>query len=319
MRQLHLIVPGLAAWRASLHHDRVTLPALEKLLARGTPTHGETSLAESLCHAYGIPAQQDTPLAPLCAAWDGLAVGNTPWLRADPVHLQIGMRGMTLHTAAHIGLPASDATALAASLAPLFAEIGWQLHAPHPQRWYARLPHGLDLATTPLDFVATRHINTALPTGGSAAAVMQLLNQVQMALHDHPINQAREMRGEKPVNSLWLWGGGTLPEVPRRWSRVYADQAEAQALAAHTGSPAAPCPARLLDLPHSHDALVILPEWPPHATPDETAQLDHLWFAPLLSHLRLGRIRRASLILAGAEGVSTQLRAWDALKFWKKV
>ena len=35
MRELHLIVPGLAAWRDSPHSEQTPMPGLERLLARG--------------------------------------------------------------------------------------------------------------------------------------------------------------------------------------------------------------------------------------------------------------------------------------------
>jgi hypothetical protein len=35
---------------------------------------------------------------------------------------------------------------------------------------------------------------------------------VQVILHQHPVNAERRARGLPPVNSLWLWGGGPLPQ-----------------------------------------------------------------------------------------------------------
>jgi hypothetical protein len=35
----------------------------------------------------------------------------------------------------------------------------------------------------------------------------KLINEMQMFLHQHPINQQREQQGLTPVNSLWCWGG----------------------------------------------------------------------------------------------------------------
>ncbi|MDH3220822.1 MAG: hypothetical protein OEN02_04115 [Gammaproteobacteria bacterium] len=44
----------------------------------------------------------------------------------------------------------------------------------------------------------------------------KLLNEMQMFLHQHPLNQGRVARGLRPINSLWCWGGGTqLPVVAR--------------------------------------------------------------------------------------------------------
>ena len=40
-----------------------------------------------------------------------------------------------------------------------------------------------------------------------------LLSEIQMALYEHEVNTSRVAAGIPEVNSLWLWGGGTAPEV----------------------------------------------------------------------------------------------------------
>ena len=41
----------------------------------------------------------------------------------------------------------------------------------------------------------------------------RLLSEIQMALYEHEVNTNRVAAGLPEVNSLWLWGGGTAPEV----------------------------------------------------------------------------------------------------------
>jgi len=318
MRELHLIVPGLAAWRDSPRSEEAAMPGLERLLARGRVLGGETSLADSLCHSFGVARQQDSPLAPVTATYDGVNANVGYWLRADPVHLQVGMRGMTLLDAEHVGLSMAESEALAAALDPLFREAGWHLLAPEPGRWYAHPSRPINLQTTPLDRVATRHVNSALPVGQSAATVMQLVNDAQILLNDHPVNQAREQRGQAPINSLWLWGGGAMPKIGRRFQQVLAGQTEALALALLSGSTSAPCPARLRDAGRADSTLLVLPEFPAHATAADAARLEEEWFMPLLHGLRSGRIRRATLTLSGPEGGSLTIGTVAAWKFWKK-
>ncbi len=318
MRELVLIAPGLAARRASPHHTRLALPALDRLLTLGASTEAAASTADALCRGFAVARQQDAPLAPLGAARDGLQADEGYWLRADPVHLQVGMRGLTLLSAAHIGIAAAESHALAAALAPIFAAAGWQFHAPQPDRWYVRLATPPRLATTPLDQVATRHVNAALPAGPDAAAIMQIVNEAQMLLHAHPTNLAREARGQPAVNSLWLWGGGEMPEIRRRWRRVHAADADAHALAARAGADALPCPPRLAALPRAEDAIVVLPECPPDANAEDLARLEADWFRPLLRALRLGRIRRLALALPGPDGACVELGWRSAWKFAKR-
>ena len=49
-------------------------------------------------------------------------------------------------------------------------------------------------------------------TGADYTSVVRmLLNEVQVLLHQHPLNAARQTRGLPPVNSVWFWGAGRLP------------------------------------------------------------------------------------------------------------
>lgn len=317
MRELHLIVPGLAAWLDSPHSETITLPGLARLRVRGRNIDGRTGLTDQLCQAFRVARQQDQPLAPICAEYDGVDVGHDYWLRADPVHLHVGMRGMTLLDSRHIGLTEDEAQALAASLTPTFTEANYRLHAAQPDRWYISPSHAIRLTTTPLDQVSTRLMNSSLPTGQSAPQLMRLLNDVQVMLHDHPVNQAREARGLHPVNSLWVWGGGERPAAQSPYHQVLAGQTEALALAACTHTGSGPCPQRLRDLPRVESALVVLPEFPAHSESAEALRLDNDWFLPLLRALRLGRIRQATLALTGQEGYTRKLNTLDAWKIWK--
>lgn len=318
MRELQLIVPGLAAWRDSPHSEPVPMPGLQRILARGKWHAGEASLANALCLAFGIPHQQDSPLAPITARHDGINTDVGYWLRADPVHLQIHMRGTSLLDAYQVGLGAEESSALASSLMPLFRDAGWHLLAPTATRWYAHPAHALNLHTTPLDEAASRHINSALPTGPDAPQVMRLINDTQIILHAHPVNKAREARGLAPINSLWLWGGGLLAKPARGFQHVLADQVEALALARFTASPHAPGPARLADVPRAASSLVVLHEFPADADATAARRLDTDWFQPLLQALRLGHVRHVTLTLTGPEGGCVRLSWTDAWRFWRK-
>ena len=51
-----------------------------------------------------------------------------------------------------------------------------------------------------------------MPLGPAAETHHRLLSEVQMALHEHSVNTAREVHGLQPINSIWLWGGGRAPD-----------------------------------------------------------------------------------------------------------
>ena len=74
-----------------------------------------------------------------------------------------------------------------------------------------------------------------------------------MFLHDHPVNEARQRRGELPINGLWFWGGGQRGMAPLRLpaKRLYGDDSLARGLAQASGesehAPGLPVDRALLD------------------------------------------------------------------------
>jgi hypothetical protein len=96
-------------------------------------------------------------------------------------------------------------------VAPLFTEYGWQFEALRPDRWYLRLPQPEQVTFTALGRVEGKYFGPALPAGVDGSRWRALLNEIQMLLHDCPINQERENRGLPLANSLWFWGAGEAP------------------------------------------------------------------------------------------------------------
>ncbi|MDJ0919248.1 MAG: hypothetical protein QNJ05_15925 [Woeseiaceae bacterium] len=49
-----------------------------------------------------------------------------------------------------------------------------------------------------------------LAEGEGVEVTRRLQSEIEMALHDHPVNLRRQADRLQPVNALWLWGGGAL-------------------------------------------------------------------------------------------------------------
>jgi hypothetical protein len=141
-----------------------------------------------------------------------------------------------------------------------------------------------------------------------------LLTEIQMLLHSHPVNAAREARGEPAVNSLWFWGAGRLPgKTQSRWKSVTGEEPLALGLARLAGAAAHGLPASasawLEQPPHDGRHLVIL---------DPVAEaLERDWFAPLAAALRAGRIGMLSLHVPDA-GFSVETVRGDLRRFWRR-
>ena len=321
---MQLIIPYLFPPQRLLDAaaDGLRLPALETLLARGAmsvcPALG---VEAAVCTALGIDAVADHPVAPITLLADGGDPGTQYWLRADPVHLRVMRDRIVLADSSVLDLSQREADELCADIArhfgAAFSPVAW-----HAQRWYLPFAAPLRLATTPLSIATGRDIDPLLPDGADAMHYRTLLNELQMLLFDHPLNQARAARGELAVNSLWLWGGGVLPARPENAWTVYADDAEVRALARFgTADVHAGAGEFSADLLREH-TLIVLDQLraggqygDAHGWREAIAGLERDWFAPLLAALRhAGSVR----LLDPVHGQALTVARADLWKVWRR-
>lgn len=315
---LNFVVPALLQTDDYLDLlGEARLPGLDMLLARGRrETLGCASLEELLCQEQGIVRQQDWPIAPITLANAGGQPGKDYWLRADPVHLRIERDRLIL---TEIPAPAPDeAKMLCDALTAHFGD-NFSPHPLRPDAWVVRTTQIPDITTTPLSLVAGQHIDPLLPAGGDAQHWRTLLNEVQMLLFHHPVNQAREQRGKPVINSVWIWGGGGLPEVTEKSRRVIlCDHADWLGLAEYSGADARTLPDKWSSQVPG-DALIILDE--PHRRVRQgdfngwlttMQKFENNWVQPLLAS---GRTFRIDDPLQGSSLLWRSAYRW---KFWRR-
>jgi hypothetical protein len=306
------------------------LPAAELLLARGRCTSGPSQSPEAWLHdAFGL--EEDAPLA--AGALTLLAAGGEPaahcWTRADPVHLRLMRDRLVLVPPQALRIARDEAEALCTALNAHFGER-LALQALDERRWVARLPAAIEVATQAPLALAGCDVAGALPSNAASPA-HRLLNEAQMVLHSLAVNEAREARGEPPVNSLWLWGAGAAPQIAApRWQSVSAVEPLALGLARAAGIRAradtANADAWLERVPENGRHLAVLDGLRvPLALSeageyqDALARLEHDWFAPLLARLRQGRIGMLTLhVPDAAECVAYETIRGDLRRFWRR-
>jgi hypothetical protein len=223
---MHLVVPyAAAAGEAGASAlQGLRLPHLEQLLARLTPAATEASDAQTLNlpHEHLLAACRGwrgedgkLPFAAWSARADGLPTADAQlgWGLLTPSHWQVGSEQVLLLDPAQLHLDEDESRALLQTLRPLFEPEGWALHWGAPLRWYATHPSLRDLATASLDRVVGHAIDPWLPDRQAGRLLRRLQSEAQMLLFTHPINAAREQRGELVVNSFWLSGTGQTQSV----------------------------------------------------------------------------------------------------------
>ena len=323
--ELVLLAPGLLGPAAAGTGDPeatqalvagLDLDGLDRLLARAghsVEKPADQSLEALAFRSFGHaapPAGADWPVAALTALVDACAdQGCGIRLRADPVHLRADIDDLVLFDASDIDLSPDEAVALARTVNDALGPHGPRIDAAHPHRWYVAPDAPARIATTPLSRAAGARVSGALPRGPDAARWHRWMNEVQMALHECPVNVERERRGAAPVNSVWVWGAGSLPpagDAPAPFARVWTDDALLRGLARHSGVEGGPRPAGAQEwragdpLPGVHlaafdDLYPAVRRADIDAWRAGLARLSRSWAQPLLDALDSGAVARVSI------------------------
>jgi hypothetical protein len=330
----HLLIPGLfppfrPETRKALRD--LSLPALTTLLARSNQkTLPDDSMDAWLCRSFGVEKQRDWPIAALTLLANGGNPGSDFWLMADPVHLQLQRDRLVLADAGNLEITQEEANSLTTALNEHFADEGLSFFPTQPEHWHLRLAHPpAHLKTHSLETAIGRNIRNILPSGPDGVRWHSILNETQMLLHRHPVNEAREERGLLTVNSIWPWGGGTRPaKLSTHFVQTWTDNALTRGLAIATDTPCASVPETAVEWLHasqskSHQLLVLdsLHTFALHGDfqhwRETLLRLEKDWFGPLRQALSRDKISRLTLyVFDSGQTRSFSVSRADLWKIW---
>jgi hypothetical protein len=212
-RVLRIAWPGLAdsVLRLAGRGENVRLPAAEWLIARGrSRSAGKSGWRDWALDGaqLGDDVLERFPAGPCAIAAVSGSVPPGTWARADPVHLLTAIDHLQLAAPVPLPLDTAESAALLATLNDHLAGTGFALHAGADGGWLCECPAGLEFAAVEPSQAVGGNLRELLPTGRDASRVRALVNELQMVLHEHPVNEQRAARGLPAVNSVWLWGVG---------------------------------------------------------------------------------------------------------------
>lgn len=193
-----------------------------------------------------VLAPEGWPVAALTRSVDAGDAGEHAWLRADPACFRAETGSVRLLACGDVGQGRREAEALAASLAPLFGDEGYELSAPHPHRWYLRpFAHnataGLPVLPSPERAVGG-DLFELWPEDDLHRRWRRIFSEAQILLAQHPVGHARARSSRPAINGLWFWGAGQLPDQVRAdaLAAVVSDDPLLRGLATAAGIALAP-------------------------------------------------------------------------------
>lgn len=279
-------------------------------LEDGLMKHGSPPIASALMTAMHVAPQPGT------------------WFVLQPVHIHIARDHLVLTDPRQLALSEEESRILFDIAAPLFAEAGKRLLYGDAATWFVEAEDWRELETSSPDAASGHNIDIWMPKGERGRDWRKVQNDVQMHWFNHAVNEAREARREKPVNSVWLWGGpsGASHEKTPHYDKAFNLSGTMQAFRAlvPAHADAGDVPALLSSAAGRNmlllDALLepaLANDWAGWLT--NMKHLDENWFSPLLQALKSGKIDRVSLIATHDSRISRFTATRSSLrKFWVK-
>ncbi|MFM7459641.1 MAG: hypothetical protein ACKO15_02210 [Burkholderiales bacterium] len=287
-------------------------PVIDALLYRSRVLVAQPAALEAaLLHAFGLPPTAG--VAPLTRLADAGSPAGQAWLRADPVHLAISRDNAQLFDSHVINPTAEEMAAIAASVNSHFVNQGIKVEFPDPARGYIATDLSNLPQSTPLWQMAGANVFDNLPLSKTRTNWRAVSNEIQMLLHEHPVNQIRAANAIPVINGLWIWGGGSVETIlcasdpavePPRFTHVFARLALARGLAMAKGLALATLPPRFdaglmqqSSLVVVHTATREIRAQSREIWPAEVAAIERDWVAPAAAALNAGELDALTLLI----------------------
>lgn len=192
---------------------RIRDPALLRWLSRGQLSVAPRSVETLLTVTGQVNVRQPGQSLAALRYWGQRGEPPAGWLAAaDPVHLETRLRDLRVRAFLPEQVSATEVQSICRDFAMTWgADSSYQFVAEGSFLYVTGEP---PFATpTVCAHNAEGHVPDAFKVPGSATAVLNhLLGEVQMFLHEHPVNQQRAAAGLPAINSLWIWGAGRAPQ-----------------------------------------------------------------------------------------------------------
>lgn len=315
---LTLIAPGIGpALRQAIAERGARWPQLARLGGRGSvhtllPPHaGLRTWQVALLDALSLPEHARYPSAAVMRTGDTGEPARGFWLQLQPMHFVAGLDRLTavvLHGANDV--TRAELVELEPTIGAHLRTAGMHLVTTAHDGWLVQSEHALDVQTSTPDSAATSPLQQAMPQGRDAPALRRLMTELQMLLHEHPVNAERSRRGVPEINAVWFHGGGELSGLQRcSLPQAFGDDLYLRGIYRFNELEvtAAPPDARTMLARLQSRAVAVV-------AANDVDALEAAWIAPLAGALATGAIARLDIVL---DCWRISVARHSLLKFWR--
>jgi hypothetical protein len=251
------------------------------------------------------------PSAVTSALGAGLEIGSNDWLHAEAIHLAAGLNDVTLvPLLGELAMSTEERAAIAPTLSQHLSESKIGFHLTRANEWLIESQDAWKVRTVATEFAINHDWNAALPQGEDAGQIRRLMTEMQMLLHDHPVNQRRAARGIPTVNSLWFWGNGRVEREskPQRVTCVGDDEYLRGLCELHGWQVLAPTTLRdaIVDV-EDRDAAVCVIDC-------DMDVFESQWLSAAIAELKRGAVDRLNVVL---DAWNLSIDRWQLRRFWR--
>lgn len=248
---------------------------------------------------------------------------DVPAVLASPVWQQMGLHSAGIVGGEYIGIGRDEAEQFCRDLSEFYRDDGWHFVSVRPDLWLVVMPEIQDWQVRPVLDVCGQTDASEHAAGRDGGQWLARQTEIQMWLHQHPLNNLRTRNKQPAVNGLWLWhdlaGSG-------QHAALFTDSPWAQfasGIRADAPHDWRACET-LMQETGADDAVVFLDDL---AATRQTADVfayrgiledwEQRWFAPLWQAVCTGKVKKLTVATDGENGGTLTLTSKSRWKFWK--
>ena len=285
--------------------EPMKLPGLDHIARFGEQRMLAGGWREWLARWVGRHDLAQAPVSAVAAAGREIT-SESAWM-ATPVHLAAGLTTLHFDARGLLRLSPAELQELALDFRRTFHDASLvPLESGELLLLQATLP--ATITTEPARIVGGK-VADALPRGEGASVLRRLGAEIEMWLHEHPLNRAREL----PISTLWIWGGGPQTRLarsaPDALPVAFGSDSYLGGLWRLCSGEARPLP-RQLDATYAGSVVLVV-----ETGRMSLGEIDHHFIVPALEALRKHAVERVSIL---ANDRCLTLRSGGGRKFWRR-